>query len=136
MIDAVVEWMGGHFSPEAYLFWTRVQCLAWTAADVVIVFFLIRLANLGRELLDVRGHVVPYWVLAATLPPVAGVVLAPHGRAIFGWELLVTVPHFVLILYLLAANLRHAPDVLRMLVEGGARKRGRLAGQKRHSTRA
>ncbi len=132
MIEQLVEWAGAQFSPEAYLFWTRIQCLAWTAADITIVLLLIRLANLGRGLLGMRRHVWAYAVLAATVPPVVGVLLAEDGAAIFAFELLITVPHFLLILYLMVLNMRHAPQVLRILVTNAMDDTG---PQNRHSMR-
>ncbi len=99
-----VLWIGTHFSAQQYLFWTRLQCLAWTGADIIIVFALIRLANLARDYLGTRKHRIPYGVLAATLPPIPFVVLAQSGGLIFLLELAITIPHFLLILYLLIVN--------------------------------
>jgi hypothetical protein len=107
-----ILWIGGQFSPEDYLFWTRVQCLMWTAADVVIIVALARLANLARTREGARTHLFTCLVLAATIALAPFVILAPTGALIFVLELLITVPHFVLILYLLAAN---ANRVARML---------------------
>ncbi|HNT88258.1 MAG TPA: hypothetical protein PKL84_10375, partial [Candidatus Hydrogenedentes bacterium] len=100
------------FSPEAYLYWTRIQCLAWTAADFVIVFFCIRIANLSRVALSRSPHRGSYLALAATIPFVPGIALAKTGMGIFLLELAVTVPHFLLIVYIIGANLRAAPKAL------------------------
>jgi hypothetical protein len=101
------------FTPEQYLWWTRLQCLGWTAADVVIVVALIRFSNAARRLHGRGAHMVPWLVLAATLPFIPMVVVAPTGRLIFALELCITLPHFLLILYLLGVNHR----VFRALVE-------------------
>ncbi len=118
MIREAILWMGGCFSPEQYLFWTRIQCIAWTAADVVIVFYMLRLANLARCTLGEPLHRWPYFVLGATLLPLPGVVLASGGWAVFGIELLVTVPHFCLIVYVLAVNMRLTAAFLQRLLGG------------------
>ena len=104
-----ILWMGGLFSPEAYLFWTRIQCLLWTAADVLIIVFLTRSVNLLRALCDVAQHRMPYYVVVATLAPLPFVVVVPTGMQVFLIELLVTVPHFLVILYVLLFNIGHAP---------------------------
>ncbi len=103
-MDSLIVWLGNHFSPEQYLFWTRIQCAAWTAADVVIVLYLLRIANLARGMEGVRRHRVSYLVLAATLLPAPFVISAQQGMSIFLLEVLITVPHFALILYVLVAD--------------------------------
>ncbi|MCC6143649.1 MAG: hypothetical protein IT368_07570 [Candidatus Hydrogenedentes bacterium] len=113
MSDWIV-WAGSQFSPEAYLFWTRIQCLLWTAADVVIVLALLGIGNAARRRSGQRLHWFSYLVLAATMVLAPFVIFAPTGGLIFVLELLITVPHFVLILYLLGFN---APLVARLLDE-------------------
>jgi hypothetical protein len=103
-MDDWIRWAGAQFSPEAYLFWTRVQCLAWTGADLVIVYHLLRLANRARALAGWRPHVLSFVVTGATVLLVPGVLVAPTGRGIFMLELLITVPHFLIILYVLVAD--------------------------------
>jgi hypothetical protein len=97
--------MSAHFSPEQYLFWTRWQCLAWTLADLLIVFFLIRLSNRARSVVQRRPHRFSYVVLAFTAVLAPLVLLSPSGGLLFLLELGITVPHFLLLCYLLAANI-------------------------------
>ena len=106
MLDALIVWLGSRFSPEDYLAWTRVQSVAWSAADVVIVFYLLRIANLARRRCGAVPHRVPYAVLAATLPLLPCLAVASTPRLIFALELLITLPHFLLILHVLAFNPR------------------------------
>lgn len=115
-------WLGSHFSPEAYLFWTRIQCLAWTCADLVIVFFCIRIANLARTTVQQRQHRIPYFILAVTTCFLPAIAFADTGMRIFLIELVVTVPHFVLILYVILANLAVAPNALARLLERAGRR--------------
>ena len=112
----LLEWLG-QFGPEQYLFWTRVQSIAWTGADLVIVFFLIRCANLARSVLGHRPHRGSYAVLGATAFLAPCLVAAPSGKVIFALEMLITVPHFLLILYLLFANIRLLSPFLDRLME-------------------
>lgn len=101
-----ILWMSAHFSPEQYLFWTRWQCLAWTLADLLIVFFLIRLSNQARRIVQARPHRFSYWVLGLTAPLAPLVALSPSGGWLFLLELGITVPHFLLLCYLLGVNIR------------------------------
>lgn len=104
MFHSLIEWMGGRFSPEAYLAWTRVQCTAWTLADLVLVFYLLRLANLARKLLGRAPHRASFALLAATVPLAAVAPFAQSGGRVFVLEVLITVPHFALIVYVLLAD--------------------------------
>jgi len=117
MFDALIQAMGNAFTPEMYLFWTRIQCSAWTLADLVIVFCLIRLANTARGIVKIEPHVFSYVALALTIPPAAFIPFAPNGRLILLIELAVTIPHFLLILYILAKDAKTFGMALNKLVE-------------------
>lgn len=115
MITDAILWLGERFSPDQYLFWTRIQCLMWTSADLVIVYYLLRIANLGRQQIGIRLHRYSYVILALTIPGMPFVAIARTGMQVFLLELAITVPHFLLILYILAANYRHGPKAFRKL---------------------
>lgn len=100
------------FSEEQYLFWTRIECVAWTAADLVIVICVLQLANRVRVTMGKRPHVFSYAVLGATLLFLPIVVLAADGWSIFFAELAITIQHFLLILYACLADLRLFPAYL------------------------
>ena len=104
MPEAWVHWLGAQFSPEAYLFWTRIQCLAWTTADVVLILGLLALFNRCRREAGYRTHFFSYLVLGATVILAPLVWWAPTGALVFALELCIPVPHFLMILYLLAAS--------------------------------
>jgi hypothetical protein len=113
-----ILWMSAHFSPEQYLFWTRWQCLAWTAADLLIVFFVIRLSNQARKFAQRRPHRFSYAVLAFTALLLPFVVLSPSGGLLFLLELVITIPHFLLLCYLLTVNIGVYAEFVSALVEG------------------
>lgn len=101
------EWIleiGRGFSAEDYMYWTRIQGTAWTLADFVLVLFLTRICNLFRYIVKAKPHRIPYAILAATAPFALFIPVAPHGEAFFRIELVVTIPHFLIILYLFIAN--------------------------------
>ncbi len=114
----IVEWIrhaGSWFSVEQYLFWSRVEGTLWTAADFFIVFYLLQIVNLLRQQLGRRRHIFPYVALALTLPFAALIPVAPTGRAFWRLELVVTIPHFLLAIYLLIANRGFVALGLRLL---------------------
>lgn len=108
MILELVRSIGSHFTHEQYMFWTRVQGTLWTVADVVLIFYLIRITNLFRRHLKLRQHLGSYAVLGATLPFAALVPVVEDARTFFYLELAVTVPHFLLILYLCIGDAANA----------------------------
>ena len=107
MIDTLVHAVGSRFSPEQYLVLTRVEGMLWTVADILIVFYLLRVANVIRRYVDVRPHILSYGILFSTLPLVAVLPFAATGYAFFRLELLVTIPHFLIILYVCIGDAQH-----------------------------
>ncbi|MDP7638489.1 MAG: hypothetical protein QGG73_02065 [Candidatus Hydrogenedentes bacterium] len=99
MILDFVRRAGESFSPEAYLALTRIEGTLWTLADFVIVYYLLQIANLLRAYIGRRCHRVSYYILAGTVPFALILPVASNGAAFFRLELLVTIPHFSLILY-------------------------------------
>lgn len=105
------------FTPEQYLYWSRIQGSLWTTADIVICWYLLRLGNLARTLCGVRRHVGGFVVLFATLPFALLIPFSPNATAFYRLELLVTIPHFLLILYVFLVDWRWAWRAYRRLLE-------------------
>ncbi|HPO16470.1 MAG TPA: hypothetical protein PLI09_23740 [Candidatus Hydrogenedentes bacterium] len=117
MIHEIILWMGRHFSPEQYLFWTRIQCFAWTCADLVIVFYMLQIANLARAIMRRRIHRIPYILWGVSMLSLPCILAAGNGMQIFRIEIIVTIPHFLIILYVIGANTRIAPAALQRIVK-------------------
>ena len=116
MIPEWIQQISDFFPGEVYLQWSRLQGSLWTLAGYVIIFYLLRLTNLCRSMTGRSIHRIPYVALAATIPFALILPIAPTSMALFRIELAVTVPHFLIILYVLAANLRSAPEALAKLM--------------------
>lgn len=108
----IVRAIGENFSPETYLILTRIEGTIWTLADMIIVLFLFLNANLLRRHLGCRRHRFSFILLGATVPFAMLLPFAQTGMAFFRLELIVTLPHFALILYGAFAN---APVLSRLL---------------------
>ena len=121
MILDIVRSVGESFSPEAYLALTRIEGSLWTLADFVIVYYLLKIANLLRAYIGHRRHRVSYFVLAATVPFALLLPVAPSGAAFFRLELLVTIPHFLLILYVCLGDVGIAARAFYMRQEADVR---------------
>jgi hypothetical protein len=124
----MIEMIGTWFSPEQYVFWTRIECTAWTLADYVIVFSLLRTGDLARTITGSARHGISYAILFATVPFAVFIPVASRGSLIFVLELAVTIPHFCLILYVLFSDARVGIQALsRLLGEGEENAAGKPA---------
>ena len=101
-----VESIGTRFSHEQYLYWTRIEGTLWTLADLLIAWTMIRTGNLVRGYVGARPHRISYLILLATLPGAAYIPVVDSGRLFFQLELAVTIPHFLIILYVCAFDAR------------------------------
>lgn len=101
-LRSIAEW----FSPDVYLPLTRIQGSLWTLADYLIVIYLIRTANVVRRYLGRRNHFISYIFLVLTIPFALLLPVAPSGASFFRLELLVTAPHFLLLVYICMADAR------------------------------
>ena len=115
-ILGLLSMLGVYYSAEQYLFMTKLQCMLWTSADVVMVIYLTRIANLARKQLGKSLHVMPYVVLGITMLFVPFVPIAESGSLIFKLEMLITVPHFILLIYVLAVNYMVLPEFVQGLL--------------------
>jgi len=104
------------FTPESYLYWSRIQGSMWTAADFVICWYLLRLGNLARTICGKRLHRISFGILALTVPFALLIPVAPNATAFYRLELLVTIPHFLLILYVFLVDWKWAWQAYRRVM--------------------
>lgn len=100
----IIRQISESLTPERYIISTRILSSLWTLADVIIVFYLIQIANLLRRYTGLAVHKIPYFILALTVPFAAMLPFAPTGFAFVKLEFAITFPHFLLIIYLLVGN--------------------------------
>ena len=115
----LVRSIGSEFTHEQYMFWSRVEGTLWTCADVVLIVYLIRITNLFRSYLGLRLHRASYMVLGMTLPFAALVPMVENARTFYYLELAVTIPHFLLILYLCLGDAGKTLRALSSRLSGG-----------------
>lgn len=128
-----VDYIGTRFTAEQYLFWSRIEGTLWTAADVAIAFLLIRMGNLVRGVAGRRRHRVSYLVLLATLPAAGCIPIVQSADTFFRLELAVTIPHFLIILYVCAADARTGLRALHIALSAGE-QRAEPAGVRHETT--
>jgi hypothetical protein len=94
-------------APENYVWLSRVQGSLWTLADIIICWYLLKTANHLRNWCQLPPHRLGYVALLATLPFAILIPIAPNAQAFYRLELVVTVPHFLIIVQVLYSNYRH-----------------------------
>lgn len=124
-----VEYIGTRFTQEDYLYWSRIEGSLWTLADIVIAFCLIRMGNEARGFLGVRKHRLSYVLWLCTLPAAAFIPFVQSGMTFFRLELAVTIPHFLIILYICAVDARVGLRALRAALDQESAQRENSEGQ-------
>jgi len=49
LIDMVFMEIGKNFTTEAYMLTTQVQGILWSISDIIIIYFMLKIASLIRE---------------------------------------------------------------------------------------
>ena len=108
--------IGNGFSPEVHLAVTKIQGLLWSTADIVLIWFLLKIVDLARA-----GHagVRSVWryrllVLSAVLVPF--LVVMPTSKAFFVLESGIFGLQFGVLIYTLATDTESLLFFLRNII--------------------
>lgn len=104
LLENALFWLATHFSTDAYLVSTKVQGLLWSAADIVLVFVLLRIADLLRRHANTRPIRWRYLLLGLTvlLTPLLAFVSLPRHFLVL--ESVICGIQFLLLVYTLVAE--------------------------------
>jgi hypothetical protein len=100
------------FSPTEYIFWTKIQIVAWSAADIALVFAVLSIIGLARSHAGKQRIGIRYVLLAisAGLTPV--VLVLESSQQIFRLEAAVVGLQFAILIYSIIVDRRHALGLL------------------------
>lgn len=107
-----VETVGNRFNHSDYLVWSRIAGVLWTVADAIIAFCMIYIGNLVRAYQAVRPHRFSYALLATSCLPAVYIPFVDTSAAFYRLELIITIPQYLIILYICAADARLAIHAL------------------------
>lgn len=98
-IESIFLWLGTNFNPGLYLFTSKIQGILWSAADVVLVLAVLKIADLARGKQDLGRLVILHWVLwlSALLTPL--LLMAATPRQFFLLECVICGSQFSILLY-------------------------------------
>jgi len=113
-LETIFLAIGQGFSPAIYLMATKIQGILWSAADVTLIYYLLKIADQARAGQDGRKARWRYRLLALSgllMPPL---LLMPDARSFFIQESLVFGLQFAVLLHTLATDTR---PILALLVK-------------------
>jgi hypothetical protein len=105
------------FGSDTYMLWSRVEGTLWTAADIAIALLLIACADLCRRATGARPHRIAPLIVYASIVPSLLLPFTPTPGAFYRLELFVTIPQFLVIIYVLVANRNVALRALHLLTQ-------------------
>ncbi len=104
------------FSPTEYIFWTKIQLVAWSAADIALVFAVLRIVGLARAHAGNQRIRVRYVLLAASAGLTSVVLVLESSQQIFRLEAAVVGLQFAILIYSIIVDRQ---PVLRLLLRRG-----------------
>ena len=71
LMDMIFLEIGKNFSTEAYMLTTKVQGILWSISDIIIIYFMLKIASLIREKNQKKKILLRYiflWLSAVLVP--------------------------------------------------------------------
>lgn len=99
VLETAFLWIGSNFSADHYLLASKIQGILWSAADVVLVLAVLKIADLARAKCGLGRLTIFHWVLwlSALLTPL--LLLATAPRQFFLLECVLCGSQFLILLY-------------------------------------
>ena len=92
-------WLSRHFTNEAYLFLTKVQGVAWSIVDLVLILFLLKIIDLARKKKKAKRILYRYLLLLFTALLVPFLIFAKTSGAFSLLESIICGIHFSILIY-------------------------------------
>lgn len=111
-IETMFLWIGSNFNAALYLLTSKVQAVLWSAADVVLVLAVLKIADLARTREGLGRLTVLYWLLwgSALLTPLLPVAATP--RQFFTLECVICGSQFMILLYVALTEKKRILDLV------------------------
>lgn len=113
-----ISWIGANFTSGHYLFFSKAQGILWSAADIILVLALLKIADLARKREGEKKIVFRYALLwiSAILTPL--LVFCRTPREFFFLECILCGIQFSLLIYTVLAERGRAARVLKEIAGG------------------
>jgi hypothetical protein len=108
--------IGETFTIDHYLLYTKIQAVAWSCADILILFMLLKIASLVRQKSHRSTIRFRYFILWATAVFTPALILGDTARQIFLLESLICGVQFAVLLYTVITERRGVMAFLKEIV--------------------
>lgn len=123
--EPLLRWIGANFDPGLYLMTSKIQGVIWSAADIVLVLAVLKIASLARTKCGLRGlpslHLLLWF--SALLTPL--LVFAKSARQFFFLECLICGLQFLILVYVALTERERILDLVLGIGEGKEEKGSR-----------
>ena len=112
-LEAAFLWVGAHFTAEVYLFSSKLQGIVWSAADIVLVLALLKIADFVRHRSGQKKIVFRYlflWLSALITP---GMLFAQSPQQFFLLEAAICGMQFLILVYTVVVERKRMAAVMR-----------------------
>ncbi|MBN1106616.1 MAG: hypothetical protein JXL84_24655 [Deltaproteobacteria bacterium] len=111
-LGSLFLYIGRHFSTEAYLISSKIQGLLWSAADVVLVLAVLKIAESARRRCGMGKPLLRYGLLCVSLLLTPLLVFAGTPREFFLLESLICGAQFGILLYTVIMERKRILDLV------------------------
>ena len=98
-MSPLILWAAEWFGEKEYMRVTKIEGVLWTVADLVLVFYLLRLADHVRKKDGQTKATVRWTVFFITLLASPFLLLTSEPASFFRLEIVICTTHFLVILY-------------------------------------
>lgn len=116
-VENIFLWLGTAFTIDVYMFYTKIQGMLWSIADVILVLVLLRISDLTRVKKGQRRIISRYIFLCLTAILTPLILFTKTPRQFFLLESIICGTQFAILVYTIFAERRGAMDFLRQLMQ-------------------
>ncbi|MDY6903264.1 MAG: hypothetical protein SWH61_01140 [Thermodesulfobacteriota bacterium] len=104
------------FSPAVYLLATKIQGLMWSAADITLIFFLLKIVDVVMSSKDGKKITIRYYLLLVSAMLTPFLIVADTADFFFRLESIIFGIQFAVLLYTVCVDIKIATAYLRSIV--------------------
>ncbi|MDY7034474.1 MAG: hypothetical protein SVY10_21560 [Thermodesulfobacteriota bacterium] len=112
-VEDIFLWLRTVFTIDVYMISTKIQGILWSIADVILVFFLLKISDIIRTRTGKRRIISRYVLLYLTAFATPLLVFTKTPHQFFLLESIVCGTQFAILVYTIFAERRGAMDFFR-----------------------
>ncbi len=109
-------WIGHGFTAEVYLLATKIQGILWSTADIIFIYFLLKLADLARKKNNKKKIFYQYHLLWLSAIFVPFLIFTTTSKQFFRLESIIFGLQFSILIYTIFADIKGIMNYLRDIV--------------------